>query len=211
MDYDGHYTVGGFTGSGKSVFLMDLFDGCRSMVKIFFNSQLKHIKGVKVSNVDAMRRAFEDGKRRLVFNPASDIPTARAQLAGVIDVLFKMAKKMRHGETREIWCSLFVDEGQDYAPKGDIAAALIQVWRQGLEMGIQGVICTQRFAEISHTILTQSKYVFFFRFNEFEKDYLERLYPVDKFWLHIQQPYHFAMVNLGELSLFKPIKYKSKS
>jgi AAA+ ATPase superfamily predicted ATPase len=150
-----HRFICGITRSGKTTHAVELFKvlhGCR----IFVNTQYERMveaavdkKENIVTKVKALCKLLEKYEGKIVFNPDPEVDKSVEQITDIWKVLKEVGKIMTEERAR-VWCHLFIDEVHLFGKKLDV------IWRMSARYGIKVVAISQRPADVSHTILTQS-------------------------------------------------------
>jgi len=206
MIFDQHVCILGTTSSGKTVLATKLFKDFQKIC-IFFNTQQEiypeRYADAIVSTVPNLLQRLKDNKKKIVFNPGIDQKEKEEDLAKIQHVLFQIGEQINSASQRNIWCYFFVDEAHLFGDKKGIPA-LNGFFTNGLRYGVLTIAISQRPANLSHTVLTQSGIHILFYMNEFEAEYLEKTIGLDynSFESWTTQDYHF-MVKQGKINEFR--------
>lgn len=199
IEIERHGFITGTTDSGKTTFAAHYFranDG----LNIFFNVQEEYVveenADIIVYTIDELETAIEEGYTRICFNP---------ELAGEdvsiedIDVTIRMmfaigtiAKRQAKGRP-DVWCTIYIDEVQEYGGKAG-HPVIHRLFKRGLGYGIRGIAMSQRPADVSHTILTQSHQHVIFYVGSYDHPYFENYdIPIEEHMTHLETEYNFVI------------------
>ena len=162
----------------------------------------------KVNNIDSFLEAVNRGYTKICFNPTEAKDITLTELIYIKRTLFSLGKKVNeHKKTPLIISHLFIDEVQDYSSKHQPNSEIDAIWKRGRRYGIVGIAMSQRPADVSHTILTQSKYHVIFETSGYEYEYFRRYHiPIDAFKGWTAKKYHFAVWDWSTIDQYKPIQ-----
>jgi hypothetical protein len=157
------------------------------------------------------REAFNKGYRKICFNPSEDEAKALEDLEALIRTLFTIGHTLNKdvSKTPKVWCYLFIDEVHEYSDKlkND---NVDRIWKRGKRYGLVGIAISQRPAEVSHAILSQSYNHVIFSMSKYEMPYFQRYrIPIDEPEIrnHLKKKYHFVIFEQnGKYELYPPVK-----
>ena len=89
------------------------------------------------------------------------------------------------------------------------APYIARVWKRGRRYGIVGIAISQRPADVSHTVLTQSRTHYIFFMGIYEKGYFSAYgIPVfdEEYMEWIKQDYHYLKYEDGRIEKYDPIE-----
>ena len=210
---ENHTFIAGITGSGKTVFASDQFSRSHRLA-IFINTNNEVIPEQKADivfhDVEGFCTAINKYKtKRLCLSPTMEHDITITDINNIIQILFEMGYKINENKTEPlIWCEIYIDEIQEYQGKMGKAPYITRIWKRGRRYGIIGIAMSQRPADVSHTVLTQSKTHYIFDMGQYEKGYFES-YGIPVFepeymeWL--RNDYHYLKYEKGEVTKHEPI------
>ncbi len=218
IDFDAHVSVVGKTQSGKTVFVAKYFEE-NDGVNIFFN--LNEIYAVEqaadhivstVNEVYEIINNLEQNDVRICFNPeeaGEDITIE--QVASIINMAFgigAVAKRQAKGNAPN-WCTIIIDEVQTYGEKAG-HPAIHRLFKRGWSYGIRGVAISQRPADVSHTILTQSMYHVIFFVGDYDHPYFRKYgIPIEEHMEHIEfRSYRFVIWDGDTITRYDKVQYQ---
>jgi len=209
-----HIFVAGCTGSGKTVFSSSLFAQSNRLA-IFINTNNEVLPEQKSDivfhDIEGFCTAINKfKKRKLCLSPTMEKDIEITDINQIIQILFEMGKNINENKISPfIWCELYIDEIQEYQAKHGKAPFISRVWKRGRRYGIVGIAISQRPADVSHTVLTQSETHYLFNMGVYEKGYFSA-YGIPVFeqeymdWL--QQDYHYLKYEKGKVEMYEPIE-----
>lgn len=214
MSLEKHHFTGGITGSGKTVFASNLF-GKSKRLAIYINTNNEVIPEQKADivfhDIEGFCKAINEYKRarHLCLSPTTERDIEIRDIEKIIILLFEMGKKYNENRIEPIiWCELYIDEIQEYEGKRQHNKYIQRVWKRGRRHGIIGVAISQRPADVSHTVLTQSHVHYIFDLSGYEKAYFQA-YGIPMFeedvmeW--IRQDFHYVKYEKGVITKYEPI------
>ena len=225
IDPDERTVICGKTGSGKTVFAGWLFSNVGALA-IYYNTQwevrIEQKGDAIIEDLNGFRRAFNKGYRKIVWNPNEDKDIATSELESLINTLFDMGRQINREvkDTPKPFCYLFIDEYQTYSSKKKQNPNIDKVWTMGRRWGILGVAISQRPAEVSHTVLTQSPQHIIFFLGKYEKGYFDNydipIFKNDEYadWISRgwgrgedkRNRYYFLVYDQVELEKYPPVE-----
>ena len=156
-----HLFITGKTNTGKTTWASKYYESSDGL-NIFFNVQeeycVEEASDIIVYDTGELEKAIQDGETHICFNPVlagQDIDIM--DIAVTIRTMFAMgviAKREAKGRP-EPWCSIWIDEVQEYGEKQG-HPVIHRLLKRGLGYGVRARTMSQRPADVSHTILTQS-------------------------------------------------------
>lgn len=201
----------GATGSGKTTLASKLYDE-ETTLCVFINTNFEYMperySQAVVSNLGDIVNAMNEGYTKICFNPTSQKDITANDVVYVKRLLFNVGKSINeHRKKPKIVAHLFIDEVQDYTGKLKKNAEIDSIWKKGRRYGVIGIAMSQRPADVSHTILTQSKYHVIFKLGTYEYEYFGRYHiPVDEFEDWINKDYHFIVWDGYNIERYNPIE-----
>ena len=200
-----HVVIAGMTDKGKTTFAKYLFHEVKDRRVIFVNTQAEWmgIDPIHVWNPQLLKGKSQ--KMNLVPNVDRDVATK--ELEDMVQDLMFIGKRVNPKRAEKAWCIVMVDEAAEYSPKmGRTHDPLKTLAKRGKRYGVTLVSITQRPADLSHTVLTQAGTHFYFDLSNYEKGYFEKYaVPYDRFADHVARPFHFTMIQGGEVTDYDPI------
>ncbi len=218
IEFDAHVIVVGKTQSGKTVFVSKYFEENEG-INIFFNTNeiyavekvADHIITTVQELIDILNE-LETNDVRICFNPqeAGEDITIQ-QLASVINMCFAIgaiAKRQAKGNA-PMWCTIIIDEVQTWGEKAG-HPVIHKLWKRGWSYGIRAVGISQRPADVSHTILTQSYYHVIFYVGEYDHPYFRKYdIPIEEHMEHIEfKSYRFVIWDGHTITRYDKVKYQ---
>jgi len=210
-----HTFIGGCTGSGKTVFASKLFQQSNRLA-IFINTNNEVLPEQKSDivfhDIDGFCHAINHYKKatRLCLSPTMEKDITIGDINEIIQILFDMGKNINENKIEPtIWCELFIDEIQEYQAKHGKAPYITRVWKRGRRYGIIGIAISQRPADVSHTVLTQSETHYLFNMGIYEKGYFSAYgIPVfeDEYMEWLQNDYHYLKYEKGKVTMYEPVE-----
>jgi len=193
MEFTQHVFITGKTNTGKTTFGSEYFkdnDG----LNIFFNIQEEYCVEEKadiiITSVGELESAIAEKNTHICFNPelaGEDINIA--QIGVTIRMLMAMgaiAKREAKGRP-EVWATVYIDEIQEFGEKTG-HPIIHRLWKRGLGYGIQAVGLSQRPADVSHTVLTQSQDHVIFYVGGYDHPYFKKYQiPIEDHMNHLEQ------------------------
>ena len=201
----------GATGSGKTTLASKLYEE-ETTLCVFINTNFEHIpegySHAVVSNVDDIVNAMNEGYTKICLNPTSRKDISASDVVYVKRLLFNIGKSINEKRKKpKIVAHIFIDEVQDYSNKRQPNKEIDSIWKKGRRYGVIGVAMSQRPADVSHTILTQSKYHVIFKIGTYEYEYFSHYHiPIEEFEDWIASPYHFIVWDGYTIEKYKPIE-----
>ena len=201
----------GATGSGKTTLASKLYEQ-ETTLCVFINTNFEYIpegySQAVVSDVETLVEAINEGYTKICFNPTSEKDITVSEVVYIKRVLFNLGKSINEKRKKpKIVAHLFIDEVQDYSSKYKQNREIDSIWKKGRRFGVIGIAMSQRPADVSHTILTQSKYHVIFRLGTYEYEYFGRYHiPVEEFKEHISKDYHFIVWDGYSIEEYDPIE-----
>lgn len=217
IEFDAHVFIGGKTGSGKTVFAVEYFKHNEGL-NIFINTNetyyVTDAGDIVVDNISDLLDAInklESNDIRIVYNPeeaGEDI--TEKEVATIINMMFaigSIAKKAVHGDP-DYWGTLFIDEVQTWGEKGG-CQSVHKLWKRGRGYGIRAVGISQRPADVSHTILTQSYYHVIFYIGDYDHPYFKKYgIPIEDHMEHIEfKSYRFVIWDGTTITRYDKVEY----
>lgn len=212
IEFEKHVFVTGITGSGKTTFTAKYFEA-NDGLNIFFNVQEEYVveehADIVVTTQDELIEAIEEGHTHICFNPelaGQDISIG--DIGATIRMLFAygaLAKQEEKGRP-EIWCTVYIDEVQEYGEKQG-HPIIHRLWKRGLGYGIRAVGISQRPADVSHTILTQSLEHVIYYVGGYEHPYFTKYnIPIEEHMEHLEyESYRFVIWDGHEITRYNKI------
>lgn len=207
--------TGGITGSGKTTFMARMF-GESERLAIFINTNNEVLPeqyaDIVFHDIEGFCQAINEhkGKHHLCLSPTVEHSLTKEDVSKIIDLLFEMGFKYNEKrQTPIIWCELYIDEIQEYQKKHQSNVEIDRVWKRGRRYGILGIAISQRPADVSHTVLTQSDIHYLFFLGDYEKGYFQAYgIPVfsDDVMEWIKQDFHYIKYERGEVTKYEPIQ-----
>lgn len=215
INTDERTVICGGTGSGKTTFATWMFKNVGALA-VFYNTQLEvrveQAGTALVYNMNGFRKAYNKGYRKIVFNPNEDDEIAEKELESLIELLFKLGYEINKDakDTPKPFCYLFIDEIQEYSSKTSKNQVVDRVWKRGRRYGIVGIAISQRPADVSHTILTQSRQHIIFRLGQYEKGYFDTykipIFKDSEYAEWLERDYHFLVYDQRTLEKYPPVE-----
>lgn len=215
MIFENHTFTAGITGSGKTYWCSEQF-ALSERLAIFINTNSEKQPETKcdvlVHDVDGVIEAINQfGKQHICYTPSVDREIEPEDLEQIIDLLFKLGLEINKDKKQPlIWCELYIDEIQEYEGKrAKTGSRIRKLWKRGRRYGIIGIGISQRPADVSHTVLTQSRTHVIFQLGVYEKGYFEA-YGIPAFEEaieeHLAKNYHYIIIHdKGEIELHEPV------
>lgn len=203
--------VCGLTGSGKTTFASKLYEQ-ETTLCIFINTNFENIpegySQVIVTNTDQLVEVIENGFSKICFNPTAQKDISQDDVIYVKRLLFNLGKSInKNRRTPKIVAHIFIDEVQDYSSKFKPNLEIDSIWKKGRRFGVVGIAMSQRPANVSHTILTQSKFHVIFKVSGYESEYFSRYHiPVEEHEEWLEKDYHFIVWDGYSVEKFRPIE-----
>ncbi len=113
------------------------------------------------------------------------------EIGVVIRMLFAMGTiaKREQKKRPDIWCTVYIDEIQEFGEKQG-HPIIHRLWKRGKGYGIRGVGMSQRPADVSHTVLTQSDDHVIFYMGGYEQPYFQTYkIPIQDHMEHLSTEY----------------------
>lgn len=163
IDFTGHCTVIGKTGSGKTYAARKSLKAQKSPV-LFFNTMLVDMPGFVAASKEnewaQIKNRLEKGGK-VNYKPAVDRELRNKELVFLIKKLYENHKSV----------FLAVDEVHLYDKKA--TESMIEVATTGRHFGVSGVWISQRPANVDNTLMSQSEQFIIFKLN-MEGAYMDR-------------------------------------
>lgn len=212
LEFEKHVFITGITGSGKTTFAAKYFEA-NSGINIFFNVQeeyvVEEIADIVITTMSELETAIEEGHTQICFNPelaGQDISIE--DIGQTVRMLFAygiFAKREAKGRP-EIWATVFIDEVQEYGEKAG-HPIIHRLWKRGLGYGIRAVGISQRPADVSHTILTQSFEHVIYYVGGYEHPYFTKYkIPIEEHMDHLEyESYRFVVWDGREITRYNKL------
>jgi hypothetical protein len=220
IEFEQHVFIGGKTGSGKTVFASEYFKHLDGF-SVFFNTNesyaVEDASDEVVTSVSELMDLINDDEvsinnLRVCFNPelAGEDITIK-EVATVINLFFAMgslAKKEAHGDP-ETWGTILIDEVQTWGEKAG-HPTIHKLWKRGRSYGIRAVGISQRPADVSHTILTQSFEHVIFYVGDYDGPYFTKYgIPIEEHMEHIEyKSYRFVIWDGTTITRYDKVQYQ---
>lgn len=211
MELEKHVFITGQTGSGKTTYAAKYFSSNEGL-NIFFNIQEEYAveqeADIIITTTEELTRAIEEGHIHICFNPElAGQDVGIEDIGYVIRYLFAMgalAKQEAKGRP-EIWCTVFIDEIQEFGEKGG-HPIIHRLWKRGLGYGIRAVGISQRPADVSHTVLTQSQQHVIFYVGGYDHPYFKGYnIPIEEHIGHLETPFNFVIWDKREITRYSKL------
>ena len=218
IEFDAHVSVVGKTQSGKTVFVAMYFEE-NDGLQIFFNvNEIYAVEQASDKVVTSVQEVYdvinnlEQNDYRICYNPkeaGEDITIEEIQT--IINMCFGIggvAKRQAKGNA-DIWCTIIIDEVQTYGEKAG-HPAIHKLFKRGWSYGIRGVAISQRPADVSHTILTQSMYHVIFYVGDYDHPYFKKYgIPIEEHMEHIEfKSYRFVIWDGSTITRYDKVQYQ---
>lgn len=211
IEFEKHVFVTGTTDSGKTTFTAKYYES-NDGLNIFFNIQEEYVveehSDIIVTSLDQLEKAIEDKHTHICYNPElAGQDVSIVDIGVTIRMLFAMgtlAKREAKGRP-EIWATVYIDEVQEFGEKQG-HPIIHRLWKRGLGYGIRAVGISQRPADVSHTILTQSKDHVIFYIGGYDHPYFSKYQiPIKEHIGHLEQPYNFVVWDTKEITKYNKL------
>lgn len=218
IEFEQHVFIGGKTGSGKTVFASEYFRNLDGLV-VFFNTNEAYVvedsADEVITSVQELTELINETKvndLKICYNPelaGEDISIE--EVATVINMFFaigSVAKKQIRGDP-ETWGTIIIDEVQTWGEKQG-HPAIHKLWKRGRSYGIRAVGISQRPADVSHTILTQSFEHVIFYIGDYDHPYFKRYnIPIEEHMDHIEyKSYRFVIWDGTNITRYNKVPYQ---
>jgi hypothetical protein len=220
IEFEQHVFIGGKTGSGKTVFGATYFRDCAGFC-IFFNTNEAYIvedyADVTIHSIGELNDLMTDDNLskenlKVCYSPklaGEDISIE--EVATVINMFFaigSLAKKQVHGDP-DNWGTIFIDEVQTWGDKQG-HPVIHKLWKRGRSYGIRAVGLSQRPADVSHTILTQSFEHVIFYVGDYDGPYFTKYgIPIEDHMEHIEyKSYRFVIWDGTKITRYDKVQYE---
>lgn len=206
-----HNFICGMTGGGKTTFASKVYEELPTLC-VFINTNLERIPEQKsdiiVNDVDQVIEAINEGYTKICFNPKANKDIEAEEIDEIRQVLMNMGLTANRAKSKPIVIAhLFIDEIQDYSSLHKPHKGIDRLWKRGRRYGVTGIAISQRPADVSHTILTQSAYHVIFKLGTYEIPYFQKYkIPIDEHIEWLKQDYHFVVWDGTEIERFRPIE-----
>ena len=199
IEFEKHVFITGITDSGKTTFAAKYYES-NDGLNIFFNVQeeyaVEEVSDVIVTNQEELEEAIEEGYKHICYNPElAGMDIQVEDIGTVIRMLFAIgtyAKRKEKGRP-EIWCTVYIDEVQEFGEKQG-HPIIHRLWKRGKGYGIRAVGISQRPADVSHTILTQSQDHVIFYVGGYEHPYFRNYHiPIEEHISHLEKDCNFVI------------------
>ena len=215
--------IGGITRSGKTVFASEYFRN-NSGFNIFINtneeycveSAADYIASDFNTVLDIINKHSENNPNNPDLNICYNPKTAGDDISiNEVETLINMCfaigahhKRRAQGQP-EIWCTVFIDEVQTWGEKTG-HPAIHKLWKRGLGYGIRAVGISQRPADVSHTVLTQSMYHVIFYLGDYDHPYFKKYQiPIEEHMEHIEfKSYRFVIWDGTKMTRYNKVPYQ---
>jgi hypothetical protein len=209
-----HASIVGITGSGKTVLAAKLFTEQPTLC-IFINTNAEIFPErnaqVIIHDVDGFKKAWNDyHARKICYSPTASEDIKTEDVEELVSLLFQVGKAINK-ESREptIWCTLFIDEIQEYSSKFKKSTKIDGIFKRGRRFGIVGVAISQRPAEISHTILVNCHEHIIFQVSQYETEYFSTyhipVFDVPEADAWVKRSFHYLIWNGVEFKYCEPV------
>ena len=211
---DNHLTIMGGSGGGKRYFASWCMENLAvTPYVLFFNTSneldVENNCDITVRNYDELEdfiMTHKKGKINYIVSKKIDI--ILEQIEEVETLLFAIGDKINKKSITQ-WITVFFDEVHLFAPKGAKYSSVDNFFTRGRRAGIVAIGISQRPALVSQTVLTQSYYYVYFRFNVYEDAYFSRYgIKMEEFKEWLDQPHNFIWVGQNGINKVKPVKLK---
>jgi hypothetical protein len=198
----GHTTVVGRTREGKtytvSHILKELMQGV-----LFYNTSNEELKGyIKVNQKTPFFMILDllIKGQKLNYIPSSELKKQYQEISFLIKHLFNYAKFNKNN-----FIYIVVDEAHLF--KGDSLDQVERIATGGLHYGLHGIFLSQRPANLSNTLMTQSSNMMIF-FSNMESQYFKNYsIPIEEILKRIEKngKYSFCTFDFKEIKDYKKI------
>ena len=197
----------GQTGKGKTTFASQIYKKLDTLC-IFVNTNEERIperaSQTVVYSVDDIAKAINLGGRKICLNPKGENEIEPKEIARICSMLMRIGRKMKK---QMIFSHVFVDEVQEYSSLHRPYSTIDRIWKRGRRYGVVGHAISQRPADVSHTILTQSEYHVIFRLGTYEIPYFKRYgIPIEEHEEWLKKEYHFIVFDGIDTKRFYPVR-----
>jgi len=199
LEFEKHVFITGTTDYGKTTFAAKYF-AANDGLNIFFNIQeeicVEDEADIIVTNLNDLETAIEEKYTHICYNPelaGEDISIG--DIGTTIRMLMAMGviAKREAGGRPEIWVTVYIDEVQEFGEKQG-HPIIHRLWKRGLGYGIRAVGISQRPADVSHTILTQSGDHVIFYIGGYDHPYFKKYnIPIEDHIDHLEEKYNFVI------------------
>lgn len=195
----------GITGSGKTTLATSFYDKLKTIC-IFINTNEERIverrSQIVCFDSNEVIEALSLDAKKICLNPREMKDIEIRDVERICNTLFEIGKQVQKN-----FAHIFIDEVQEYSTLHRPNKTIDRVWKRGRRYGIVGVAISQRPADVSHTILTQSKYHAIFRLGTYETPYFQRYkIPIEEHEDWLEKPYHFIVFDGIECMRYYPIR-----
>ena len=214
IDTNERFFLCGITGSGKTTLAVSIYKKLDTFA-VFINTQdevaPEHASDLVVHTPEDLLSVLENidqlKAKKVCLSPKRDTEIKPEDIEAVRDVLFAYGAKINEKRKAPIiWCHIFIDEIHEYSSKRQPNRKIDSLWKRGRRYGIIAVGLSQRPADVSHTILTQSKYHVIFKVSPYEYQYFHTYHiPIEDFEEWIKRDYHFVVFDGYEVKEAYPI------
>lgn len=219
IEFEQHVFIGGKTGSGKTVFAREYFRHNIGF-NIFINTNeeyaVEEVADRVISSVAELEELINDKETpvknmKVCYNPKeAGEDVSIEEVSTIISIFFAMgaiAKRQAQG-TPENWGTILIDEVQTWGEKAG-HPAIHKLWKRGRSYGIRAVGISQRPADVSHTILTQSYEHVIFYVGDYDHPYFKKYnIPIEDHMEHIEyQSYRFVIWDGTTITRYNKVQY----
>ena len=220
IDFDAHVFVGGITRSGKTIFVCEYFRQNEGF-NIFINTNetyyVEECADIVITSIQELQEIMNSSEidlnnLKICYNPKEAGNDITIQEVGtIINICFaigSIAKREARGQP-EIWCTLIIDEVQTWGQKAG-HPAIHKLWKRGWGYGIRAIGISQRPADVSHTILTQSYYHVIFYVGNHDHPYFEDYdIPIEDHIEFIEfRSYRFVIWDGHNITRYNKVQYQ---
>jgi len=207
-----HLFICGITGSGKTTLATKIYENLDTIC-IFINTNEERIperaSQIIIYDSNEFIEAIELNATKICLNPREFKEIETSEIERITKILMTMGRERKK---EGIFAHIFIDEVQEYSSLHKPNINIDRIWKRGRRYGIIGCAISQRPADVSHTILTQSQFHVIFKLGTYETPYFERYkIPIEEHKEWLKKPYHIIVFDGVEVKRYYPIKLETIS